>query len=49
MKCPKCHRDMIKRKQDTNYYYYECTHCHYTIGKKEDTESVKDSAEGIEH
>lgn len=33
MKCPKCRKDMEKKKAEGNVWYYECPNCHYTIGK----------------
>lgn len=36
MKCPKCHKDMERKKAKSNEFYYECPNCHYSIGKKDE-------------
>lgn len=33
MKCPRCHKEMTRKKAKSNYYYYECNSCHHNIGK----------------
>ena len=33
MKCPKCRKEMTKKKTLNNVYYYECMKCYYSIGK----------------
>ena len=34
MKCPKCKRDMVRKKLRDNHYYYECGTCHTVVGDK---------------
>lgn len=33
MKCPRCHKEMKRKKARENYYYYECDNCFHNIGK----------------
>ena len=33
MKCPKCRREMTKKKTLNNVYYFECNRCFYSLGK----------------
>ena len=33
MKCPKCRREMTKKKTLNNAYYFECDRCFYSLGK----------------
>ena len=44
MKCPKCRKEMTKKKTLNNVYYYECMKCYHSIGKpaKEDKPDVKE-------
>ena len=42
MKCPKCHRDMIRKQSYPGVYYFECTNCHHAVGKpKEKDDETK--------
>ena len=33
MKCPKCRKEMTKKKTLNNAYYFECDRCFYSLGK----------------
>ena len=33
MKCPKCRKEMLKKKTLNNAYYFECNRCFYSLGK----------------
>ena len=35
MKCPKCHREMIRVATAPGHYYYECPNCLNAVGKVE--------------
>ena len=44
MKCKKCRSSMQKKLAAANKYYFECPHCHETVGKptKESESNAKE-------
>ena len=51
MKCPKCNREMTKKKAPNNAYYFECSRCLYSIGKPAkgaDSDGSKENASNSE-
>lgn len=38
MKCPKCHKPMVRKKDKENVYYFQCS-CGTTVGKPKPKES----------
>lgn len=39
MKCPKCHKPMVRKKDKENVYYFQCQSCGTTVGKPKVKES----------
>lgn len=39
MKCPKCHKPMVRKTDGKNVYYFQCPSCGTTKGKPKDKES----------
>lgn len=39
MKCPKCRKVMIRKKEKENVYYFQCPSCGATVGKPQVKES----------
>ena len=33
MKCPKCHKPMVRKTDGDNIYYFQCESCGATVGK----------------
>ena len=48
MKCPKCRKEMTKKKTLNNVYYYECMKCYYSIGKPAKESEPNGKEEGKE-
>ena len=52
MKCPKCRKEMTKKKTLNNAYYFECDRCFYSLGKptkESETDEKKEEAAGEEN